>query len=227
LNKKLNWLSKQQKRPLLNVKNTVICYNLDKHPPQYVIDTLALGPKNSIVDKFNRNEVLAELDGLLRFCKDNVKTLAYIKNCQKQKPTRNILLTKKYLRENNLLAVPFDKGIGICVMSVESYTSKLKTIIDLPQFQKMVPKRKNEKHPVLKEEERIVSALKRLRNDEQIEESLFDKLKPLGSQAPRIYGLAKVHKKDIPVRPVLSMPGSAYHRIANQVADWLKVLQRL
>jgi len=47
----------------------------------------------------------------------------------------------------------------------------------------MVPKRKNEKHPVLKEEERIVSASKRLRNDEQIEESLFDKLKPVGKSS--------------------------------------------
>jgi len=37
-------------------------------------------------------------------------------------------------------------------------------------------------------------------------------------------GLAKMHKEDTPVRPALSMSGSAYRRIANQVADWLKVV---
>ena len=46
----------------------------------------------------------------------------------------------------------------------------------------------------------------------------------MGSQPPRLYGLAKVHKKDIPLRPVLSMPGSAYHKIGDQIAKWLKVV---
>jgi len=39
-------------------------------------------------------------------------------------------------------------------------------------------------------------------------------LKPVGSQPPRLYGLAKVHNDDVSLRPVLlSMPGSAYHNI--------------
>ena len=83
-------------RPLFNVENTVICYNLNYQPPKYVFETLALGPKNSILTKFDKNEVLAEADKLLKFCKAkeisaeimtdiNVKTLTYIKNCNKQK----------------------------------------------------------------------------------------------------------------------------------------------
>ena len=39
-----------------------------------------------------------------------------------------------------------------------------------------------------------------------------------------MHGLAKVHKKDTPLRPVLSMPGSAYHKIAVQVTEWLSVV---
>ena len=39
----------------------------------------------------------------------------------------------------------------------------------------------------------------------------------------RLYGLAKVHKKNIPMRPVLSMPGSAYHGVAQDVSNWLSV----
>ena len=38
-------------------------------------------------------------------------------------------------------------------------------------------------------------------------------MRPKGSQAPRLYGLAKVHKKDTPTRPELSMSGSAYYGI--------------
>ena len=110
-------------------------------------------------------------------------------------------------------------------MSKETYETKLKAITDLPQFEKVLPKRKNVKNQVLKEEEIVTTTLKKLLDENKINQQLFEKLKPTGSQAPRIYGLAKVHKTDIPLRPVLSMPGSAYHKIANQVAEWLKVVE--
>jgi len=124
-----------------------------------------------------------------------------------------------------LIAVPFDKGIGICIMTIETYNNKLNDIIQLPQFEKVCPKRKNEKYPIPKEEERVTSLLKKLKDRNKITDTLFDKLKPTGSQPPRLYGLAKIHKDSVPVRPVLSMPGSAYYNIANQVAKWLSVVK--
>ena len=234
-NKKLTALSEEQQRPLFSVENTVVAYELDNPPPEYVIKTLSLGPKNSVLDNFDAKDILAELDGLLYHCKSNemkndiitdinIKTLNYIKKCKKMKSSRNIIMTKKYLKQNNLLAVPFDKGIGICVMKREDYESKLDNIINLPQFEKITSTRKNAKLPILKEEERIITALKRLHEEDNISAELYDKLKPKGSQPARLYGLAKVHKAAVPVRPVLSMPGSAYHKVGIQIADWLSVV---
>ena len=173
-----------------------------------------------------------ELDCFLEYCKDhyipdetitdiNIKTLNYIKKCKKLKESRNVVMTQKYLKTHNLLAVPFDKGVGICVMKVSDYKQKMDSIIQLPQFQKFEQKRKNAKHPVFKEEERIQNILQDMKDNGSISETLYKKLRPSGSQAPRLYGLAKVHKKDTPMRPVLSMPGSAYHKVGNQVAQWL------
>ena len=130
-------------------------------------------------------------------------------------------MTKRYLKDNSLLAVPFDKGIGICLMKQVTYNDKMNDILKLDQFTKVQKKRKNEKHPVLKEEERILTFLKDLKEKGEIGDFLFNKMKPIGSQPPRLYGLAKVHKTNTPVRPVLSMPGSAYYGIAKQVAFWL------
>ena len=143
------------------VQNTVICYGIKKTPPKYVIETLSLGPRNSTIEKFDRKDVLAELNGFMEFCRDkkvdeevitdiNIKTLSYIKNCEKQNSPRNLMLTRRYLKENQLLAVPFDKGIGICVMPTTTYDEKIKKIMYLPQFQKVVPTRKNAKNPILK-----------------------------------------------------------------------------
>ena len=47
---------------------------------------------------------------------------------------------------------------------------------------------------------------------------------PRRSQPARLYGLAKVHKKDTPLRLVLSLPRSAYHKIAVQVTLLLSVV---
>ena len=94
-------LSEEQARPLFNVRNTVILHNLDEEPPGYVIDTFSLGPKNSVLEKFNPHDVLAELDGFLNHCKENnatedlisdinIKTINYVKKCKKQRPSLNI-----------------------------------------------------------------------------------------------------------------------------------------
>ena len=106
-------------------------------------------------------------------------------------------------------------------MKQGTYKAKLDEILKLPQFDKLPKGRKNAMNPVLKEEIRVVESLEQLRNDGKIDESLFQKLKPIGSQPVRLYGLAKVHKTTIPARPVLSMPGSAYHKIGTQVGEWL------
>ena len=56
-------------------------------------------------------------------------------------------------------------------MFIENYSSKLNDIIQLPQFEKVQLKRENEKHTTLKEEERIVTALKKLKESNKISES--------------------------------------------------------
>ena len=233
--KKLLALSEEQERPLFNVKNTVRLYDLDEVPPRYVIDTLSLGPKNAVLEKFNPHDVLAELDGLLSYCKEhevtediisdiNMKTISYIKKCKKQKSSKNIQATKRYLKEKKLLAVPFDKGVGICLMKRDVYEEKLSAILQLPQFEKVVQTRKNAKHPIFKEEERIITKLKELKDENKINDSTYNRLHPTGSQPARLYGTAKVQKDAVPLRPVLSMPGSVYHAIGNQVSEWLNVV---
>ena len=53
-------------------------------------------------------------------------------------------MTKRYLREKDLLAVQFDKGNGICVMKRQTYISKLNDISNLEQFEKVNVREKME-----------------------------------------------------------------------------------
>ena len=59
-------LAKEQEKPLFSVESKVMLHNLDAEPPRYVIEILALGPKNTMSEKFKPHGVLAELDGFLK-----------------------------------------------------------------------------------------------------------------------------------------------------------------
>ena len=109
-------------------------------------------------------------------------------------------------------------------MEKGTYHEKWNKIINLPQLQKLQNSRKNAKHPVIKEEKRVKNILTSLLKEEKIDEELYYSMIPRGSQPARLYGLAKVHKNDVPVRPVLSNPGSAYHMVAVRVAELLSVV---
>ena len=126
-------------------------------------------------------------------------------------------MTRRFLKEHDLLAVPFDKGIGICVMKASTYKKKLGAILQLKQFVKVTNTRKNAKDLCFKEEERINEALESLVETGVLNENLSNEMKSKGGQLPKFYGLAKVHKESVPVRPVLSMPGSPYYKLVEKL----------
>ena len=69
-------------------------------------------------------------------------------------------------------------------------------------------------------ESRIQRRLLQLRKGSLISKQVYEPIRPTGSQQPRMYGLLKIHKKNVPLRPILSMTGSAQH----QLAKWLTSL---
>ena len=109
-------------------------------------------------------------------------------------------------------------------MRSELYLEKIKDILNLDQFEKQTVSRKNAKDLCLKEEKRINIELSNLLEDGKISQFLYKEMKSTGGQLPRLYGLAKVHKTNVPIRPVLSMPSSPYYRIAGKVTKWLSVI---
>ena len=108
----------------------------------------------------------------------NIATFNYIKECKKQRADRKVTMTNRYLRENNLLAVPFDKGRGICLMKVETYRDKLKQITSGPQFE-IVPlsTRVNATHIAIKEEESFNDELLSLNKNKQIYNNLYEEIR--------------------------------------------------
>ena len=54
-----------------------------------------------------------------------------------------------------------------------------------------------------------------------ISKEIYEFIRPVGSQRPRMYGLPKIHKSGIPLRPTLSMCHSTQHSLAKWLVDVL------
>ena len=117
-----------------------------------------------------------------------------------------------YLKANDLLAVPIDKGCGFCVMKKSTYREKLDEVLNSDQFEK-IDGAKDKDELVIKNEKQINNSLQQLMKQGKISDKIYQRLRSTGSQPAKLYGLAKVLEKDTPLRPVLSIPDSSYKNL--------------
>ena len=60
----------------------------------------------------------------------------------------------------------------------------------------------------------------------KISVKVFEALRSTRAHPARLYGLAKVLKKEIPLRPVLSIPGSCYHKLNKFKIPFFQKIER-
>ena len=66
-------------------------------------------------------------------------------------------------------------------------------------------------------ERRVTSEILKLQKQELIPKALADSLKPTASNIPKFYGLPKIHKSDVPLRPIVSSIGSPTYKLAKYI----------
>ena len=115
----------------------------------------------------------------------------------------------------------YDKGNGTVVLDSSDYFKKLDSIIlDETKFQE-VRVVSDDDHPIIKNEDKIKSFLYR-NIKSYIDEKVYDDISPSGSQPGKLYGLCKVHKNGNPMRPVISMIGTAEYKLAKYLDEFIK-----
>ena len=105
-----------------------------------------------------------------------------------------------------------DKGNGVVVLDKTDYIKKMGTILkDKTKFQ---PKKSNANLENLKKFQGFLSRLKR---KGALGENVYNEIRPTAAVTPTLYGLPKVHKDNIPLRPILCSIDS----FTDQCASWL------
>ena len=123
-------------------------------------------------------------------------------------------------RDNNRLIRTTAKGMAPVVMDKEDYVQKAKELLDQPTYRTI------SSDPTTKYKNKLVNLLKAIKAESGIDETLSKRLYPTGAGSPRFYGLLKVHKEGIPLRPIVSSIGAASYETSKELARILKPLVR-
>ena len=128
----------------------------------------------------------------------------------------------KSLRSNgNIVITKPDKGNSVCILDRNVYYDKMKNVLnDQSKFLKLGPVNKYDKTAL--HEKKFCEVILKFTKNNMLPKDIAKSIRPVGSQRPRLYGLPKIHKDGVPLRPVLSAIGSPQYPVAKYLASVLK-----
>ena len=116
------------------------------------------------------------------------------------------------------MVLTVDKGVSMVVMDREDYNTKSEELLQTSTYQMLST------DPTNRHKNKLISLLKSIKAEGGISEKTYKKLYPIGATTPKYYGLPKVHKKDAPLRPIVSSIGSVAYETAKELSRVLKPL---
>ena len=121
----------------------------------------------------------------------------------------------------NIVITRPDKGNGVCILNHCDYVSKMLTILnDQSKF-------KPSNHDTsLSNLTKFQRSLYYLKSKTAILNDVYEKIYPTATTTPSLYGLPKLHKPGIPLRPILSCSGSFNYECARWLSHSLNNLRQ-
>ena len=126
---------------------------------------------------------------------------------------------KELRTDKDCLVLTADKGVVLVVIDKIDYTKKMNQLLEDKNTYRLL-----KMDPTNKQKNRLINILRRIKSEGRLEESTYKKMYPTGTSSPKLYGLPKIHKKEIPLRPIVSSQGSVSYGVAKELARILKPL---
>ena len=121
-------------------------------------------------------------------------------------------------KDKSKIILTADKGVSLVVMDREEYITKDQELLDQPEY-KSIPN-----DSTMKYKNKLISILKSIKAEGGINEVTYRRLYPTGASSPKFYGLPKVHKQGMPLRPIVSSIGAVTYESAKEMSKILKPL---
>ncbi|CAH3132958.1 unnamed protein product [Pocillopora meandrina] len=99
---------------------------------------------------------------------------------------------KNLKEDESSMVLPTDN-----IMDTDTYRAKMFTLIENGPYQLL------NKDPTDRLTRKLSEKLLTLKRSGYLSEAVYNKIRPRHKQPPRIYGLPKIHKADVPLRPIV------------------------
>ena len=135
----------------------------------------------------------------------------------------DIALLRDLSKDKNIIICRPDKGRGVVILNRCDYKEKMHHILsDTSKFMEI-----NDATPLLstlRAEGRLNSMINKLKNNSIIDPTLASKLSTSGSSPGIMYGLPKIHKPNVPMRPILSANNTTSYNLSQYLVTLLSDL---
>ena len=111
-------------------------------------------------------------------------------------------------------------GKGVVILKKDYIEKMLDILNDTSKFKRLGPRAQFD--GTARTERSLQNMLRELNKKGEIPDEVYQDIRPTGSTRPRMYGVPKIHKEAVPLRPILSMVGSPQHATAKWLAELLK-----
>ena len=126
---------------------------------------------------------------------------------------------KQLKADKDCMVLTTDKGVALVVMDRSDYIKKAKELLEDTNTYRTI-----QSDPTNKLKNKLINMLRKIKADTGIQENTYRKMYPTGASSAKFYGLPKIHKKNIPLRPIVSSIGSVTYRVAKELARIIKPL---
>lgn len=154
--------------------------------------------------------------------KDNMVKGVVTNELNKIQPTncggpelRTVRSLQQKIDNNDLIVTKADKGNSIVILNKDEYINKVQDIIHSDDF---IPLRSDPTTRYNTEVKNNINHCKFLFPNDYSSRLIT----PMNPQAPVLYGLPKIHKDNVPVRPVVSYIGCPAYELAKKLNDIIK-----
>ena len=153
------------------------------------------------LEPHNTEELWAEIRGALRHAHN---------------PRRNITKWEakalaELRKDHSRVILTADIGAALEVMDRADYNNKTQKLLEDRGTYREI-----KTDPTKKLKNKLVNLLKKTKVEWGISDQLYKKMYCTGAVAPKFYGLPKILKRDIPLRPIMSSRGSINYEVAKE-----------
>ena len=106
---------------------------------------------------------------------------------------------KQLKSDRDCIILTADKGVALVGMDKSDYIKKMKELLE-----DTITYRLLKMDPTNKQRSKLINILRRIKTESGIEDTTYRKMHPTGVSSPKLYGLPKTHKKNNPLRPIVS-----------------------